>query len=306
MISIVLPNYNGAKYLRRAISSFLAQRYEDKELVIVDGKSTDESHRIIEQYAEQNPSIRWLKVADSGISDAINIGNAAARGEILGFLGSDDVLLSGALELVNEYSELVDFDAVIFNKYLYFVEEREFIKRPPPSSVINVETLLQYGTVADLQTTFYRRRVVERNKLNVENKMCMDYELLLELASKNAFFAHVDAEVILEYMDGNISHNNKEQLVEQSEVTERYIGQYSGPLWNDRLTGRTPLTQAAYDDLQERCDGLQKRLDEANARISDLTSDLEKTKSHLSLASSRLNAIRSSGLWWLVRRLIRE
>ena len=54
IISVILAVLNGEKYLDRSIKSFLEQDYQDKELIIIDGKSTDNSHSIIENY--QKPS----------------------------------------------------------------------------------------------------------------------------------------------------------------------------------------------------------------------------------------------------------
>ncbi|MDR6702998.1 glycosyltransferase [Agrobacterium tumefaciens] len=286
-ISVILPNFNGEKYLRRAISSFISQDHEAKQLVIVDAKSTDGSHAIIKEFTDR-PDILWVQEPDRGISDAVNIGNKAASGDIKGFIGSDDVLLPGALSKVATYAELVDFDGVYFNKYLCFVQERQFIRRPPPVDTISVENLLKHGTITDLQTIFYRRRVFEKYQHNPDNKTCMDYELLLELARDGAFLAHVDDEIILEYMDGNISHGaNQKQLDEAHAVALRFKGDYDGPMWSDGMTGRIPTTgqtsssnsyKEAYEDCEAR---FAAAVEDFDAERDALKAEHERVKTEM-------------------------
>src|SRR5258708_27988033 len=90
-ISIIMPNHNGARYLAKSIGAFLAQSYGNKELLIVDGKSTDGSHDIIASVCADHSCVRWLRYEDGGISDATNFGIQRAQGDVIGYLGSDDM-----------------------------------------------------------------------------------------------------------------------------------------------------------------------------------------------------------------------
>ena len=90
-ISVIITVFNGAKYIASAIESFLAQSYENKELVIVDGISTDGTHEIISDYEKRFPqTIKWIQEKDSGISNARNIALKYVSGDVVGFLGCDD------------------------------------------------------------------------------------------------------------------------------------------------------------------------------------------------------------------------
>lgn len=230
-----MPNFNGAKYLKRAIDSFIAEDYELKELIIVDGKSTDGSHEIIAEYRNKFSSIKWIKTPDEGISDAINIAIDAARGSIIGYLGSDDLLSGNTLRTIARWEPFVDFDAVFFNSYTYYVNERRCILQRPVTLQIDTESLLGHGTIVGLQNTFYRRRLFDQVRFNVENKYSMDYELLLEAASRNCMFFYIDGIATLNYFDGNISHNNDAQLLEAAHVARRFCGGYSGVLFGENL-----------------------------------------------------------------------
>ena len=90
-ISVILPNYNGAKTLEKSIQSILTQARSGVELIVIDGGSTDQSVAIIEKYNSEIAS--WVSEADQGVYDAMNKGVTRARGEWIYFLGADDEAL---------------------------------------------------------------------------------------------------------------------------------------------------------------------------------------------------------------------
>jgi glycosyltransferase involved in cell wall biosynthesis len=95
LVSIVTPSYNQASYLEETIRSVLDQRYEPLEYVVVDDGSTDGSAELAERYGDRLTVIRQ---ENSGQTVAINRGFAETRGDLMGYLNSDDTLLPGALD----------------------------------------------------------------------------------------------------------------------------------------------------------------------------------------------------------------
>jgi len=91
-VSVVIPAYNSQAYLSRAIESALAQRYpQDRlEVIVVDDGSSDDSPLIAEGYAERNSRVLALRQSNAGPAAARNRGIAAAGGELIAFLDSDD------------------------------------------------------------------------------------------------------------------------------------------------------------------------------------------------------------------------
>jgi hypothetical protein len=96
-VSIVINNYNYARFIRRAIESALAQTHPDIDLVIVDDGSTDGSAAIIAEYEGR---ARIVLQPNGGQAAALNSGFAASRGDIVMFLDSDDMLDPGAAAAV--------------------------------------------------------------------------------------------------------------------------------------------------------------------------------------------------------------
>lgn len=102
LISIIIPVYNGEKYIDRVVNSILPQINEKVELILVDDGSTDNSGILCDGYAEETDKIRTIHKRNGGLSSARNAGIAAARGEYLSFVDVDDYMAE------NAYSRLVD------------------------------------------------------------------------------------------------------------------------------------------------------------------------------------------------------
>ena len=95
-LSVVLPNYNHAALLPRALDALIAQDRPADEIVIVDDGSTDGSRAVIERYAARHPSIRLLaNEHNSGVIPALQRGLEAARGDYVYFAASDDWVMPG-------------------------------------------------------------------------------------------------------------------------------------------------------------------------------------------------------------------
>jgi len=89
-ISVVIPTYNYGRYLREAIDSVLAQTYAPLEVIVVDDGSTDDTPEVLASYGDR---IHAIRQQNGGVGSARNAGVAAARGEYIAFLDSDDIWL---------------------------------------------------------------------------------------------------------------------------------------------------------------------------------------------------------------------
>jgi glycosyltransferase involved in cell wall biosynthesis len=110
-VSVVIPTYNHAAYLREAIDSVLAQDYPDLELIVVDDGSTDGTRDILASYGQR---FEWWSHANRGQSATLNDAWQRARGDVLGYLSSDDRLAPSA---VRRAVETLDADPSIVVTY---------------------------------------------------------------------------------------------------------------------------------------------------------------------------------------------
>lgn len=99
LISIVLPTYNGARYLDEAINSILNQTFRDWELIIVDDCSTDDTPKIIRRYALQDSRIRMIRNdVNKRLPASLNVGFHNAKGKLLTWTSDDNRYLPEALD----------------------------------------------------------------------------------------------------------------------------------------------------------------------------------------------------------------
>lgn len=103
LVSIILPTYNRAEYISRALDSVFAQTYSSWELVIVDDGSTDETQTMLEEYTDHR--IVLLSQMNQGVSAARNAGIARSSGSMIALLDSDDEWLPKKLERQLEYMD---------------------------------------------------------------------------------------------------------------------------------------------------------------------------------------------------------
>ena len=101
LVSVIIPTYNRANLLKRAIKSVLDQTYKNLEIIIVDDGSTDNTKDIVKTFSD--PRIQYIRLPENrGVSSARNMGIKKSRGDFIAFLDSDDEFLPEKLEKQSE------------------------------------------------------------------------------------------------------------------------------------------------------------------------------------------------------------
>lgn len=90
LVSIILPVYNGEKYLRECIDSILASTYQNLEVILIDDGSTDRSGPICDEYAEKDSRIKVIHQENKGLISARNCGLSISNGAYIAFVDADD------------------------------------------------------------------------------------------------------------------------------------------------------------------------------------------------------------------------
>ncbi len=113
LISIIIPVYNGEKWIKRCIESILNQTYPNIEIIIINDGSTDNSLDICKKYEKENVTI--IDKENSGVSDCRNIGIQNAKGKYLFFIDIDDFIKEETLEELYKIAKKYDADIVKCN-----------------------------------------------------------------------------------------------------------------------------------------------------------------------------------------------
>ena len=134
-ISIVIPVYNAARFLREALASLQAQTFTEWECICVNDGSTDESPTIIREMMASDPRIQLLEQANAGLSAARNRGVERSQAPYIFFMDADDLLYPKALETL--YRTIQETDAeVVWGRTQRFVDDL-----PTPSETGEVRTI---------------------------------------------------------------------------------------------------------------------------------------------------------------------
>jgi glycosyltransferase involved in cell wall biosynthesis len=238
-ISIVVPNYNGGATIERALRSLIDQDYPNLEILVVDGGSTDNSVEIIRKY-EQHLAW-WVSEKDNGQSHAINKGFIRAKGEIVNWLCSDDVLLPGALRTIARvFLENPTTDVVAgVARFQYENPRSERLEIP---TEFKLKLMPCTNSIAQ-PACFFRNSLLTRHPAVDETlHYAMDFELWLYFREQGARFRFISEVLALAYFDGSnkSSMGGVKITVEQEAIYNRYVTERI-PLtfWHRRL--RYPL-----------------------------------------------------------------
>ena len=160
MVSVVIPTYNRASMIARAVRSILTQTFEDWELIVVDDASTDNTEAVVSSFTD--PRIRYRKhQVNRGGSAARNTGIRNARGEYVAFLDSDDEWLPNKLELQVEAFEDSDGDiGLIYTGLINQYRNEESIELVPKYRGNLRRNLLIQNVVGSTSTPMIRKDVL--------------------------------------------------------------------------------------------------------------------------------------------------
>ena len=98
MISIIIPAYNSSEYLKRCLDSIVCQPFEDYEVIVVDDGSTDDTGKVLDEYAKRYSRIKAVHKENGGVSTARNAGLDKAQGDYIIFVDCDDYVHEDIVE----------------------------------------------------------------------------------------------------------------------------------------------------------------------------------------------------------------
>lgn len=180
LISVIMPVYNGEKYLRDAIDSILRQTYPNFELIIVDDGSTDQSAHIV--YSYKDDRIVYLKnETNLGIAETLNKGIRIARGEYIARMDCDDIAhpkrLESQLRLMKRNPQI----GVCGGWVKFFGESNGFMTYPIKSS--HIKAFLIFRNAFAHPSVMIRKSVLLNHRLAYDTKSVFeDYDLWIRIS----------------------------------------------------------------------------------------------------------------------------
>jgi glycosyltransferase involved in cell wall biosynthesis len=221
VVSVVTPSYQQGRFLERTLESVAMQNHA-VEHIVMDGGSTDGTLAILERWRDR---ITFTSARDGGQTAAINTGLSIARGEILGYLNSDDVYYAGAIaSAVAAFERDPSIDVVYGDADHIDVDDR--VLGAYPTEAWSIERLKLVCFLCQ-PAVFFRRRVIERfGAFDEKLHYCMDYEYWLRLALRGARFAHIPIKLAGSRLHGDAKtfRSQKQAHVEINDMLKRHLG----------------------------------------------------------------------------------
>lgn len=181
-LSIITATYNSEKTIQHCLASIKNQTYGKVEHIIIDGKSTDQTLKIIEDYAKEKTNVKIISESDKGIYDALNKGIHHATGDIIGFLHSDDEFQdSSTLKKVINAFEFNRADGVYGDLNYVNAEDSSRIVRYWKSKPFESNMLLK-GWMPPHPTLFLKKEVYKKHGIfDLAFKIVADYDFILRI-----------------------------------------------------------------------------------------------------------------------------
>ena len=135
LVSILMPVYKTAPYLREAMDSMLSQTFTDFELIVLDDCSPDNAEEILDSYTDSR-IVRYKGEKNAGLSNVLNVGIGMARGKYIARMDSDDLSMPERLQIQVDYLEAhPDIDLVSVGMQLFGAKEEVWLREQDPEKV---------------------------------------------------------------------------------------------------------------------------------------------------------------------------
>lgn len=211
LISIIIVVYNAELVLEKTLLSIFDQKYENIELILIDGASSDSTLEIIKKYEKKIAS--WISEPDNGVYDAMNKGAKIALGKFLYFLGAGDILLDG-FDKISPY--LIE-ENVIYYGNVYRTDLNKLYDGYFSQFKLSVRNICH-------QAIFYPAELFKKYQYNVTYKMQADHDLNMRVYGDKKFSYQYIPLTIASYQGGGISdrtldyafHRNKLKIIKSS------------------------------------------------------------------------------------------
>lgn len=219
-VSVVIPTYNRAHLISRAIKSVLDQTYKDLEIIVVDDGSTDNTEKIIKSF--QDGRIRYIQHnKNKGASAARNTGIKASKGEYIAFQDSDDEWFPDKLEQqIKAFDNASPKVGVIYSGF-YRIEDDKKTYIPGDNIVQkegDIHNELLKGNFVGTPAVLIKKECFENIKYFDENIPAFeDWELWIEL-SKHYLFKYINKPLLRSYSTPNSVNLNSKNLLKAREI----------------------------------------------------------------------------------------
>ena len=201
-LSIIIPVYNGEKYLKRCVISVIEQQYKDFEIIIINDGSLDKTKKICDELELSDDRIKCIHNSNQGVSISRNIGIKNSKGEFITFIDADDYIKDGIyidlLATIKEKNLDMIFCSYTMNYGNYEEDDvfswddklllgKEIVKNISCNMLSNIDINGEYSKVimGSVCRSIFKRNIIENNKLSFNEKLRFSEDLVFILEYLN-------------------------------------------------------------------------------------------------------------------------
>ena len=230
-ISIVLPTYNGEKYISEAIESVLSQTFQDWELIIVNDCSTDSTEAIVNEYIKKDSRIKKISnKTNQKLPRSLNIGFFSAKGDYLTWTSDDNIFLPNALYEMNKYLDENVNEVMVQTKYNFIDNNGKFLCE---SGRYDEEAIYVNNCVG--ACFLYRREVLNTvGDYNPDKFLIEDYDYWLRILFRYGSIGSINT-VLYKYRrhEGSLTNTRAKAIhIKLLELRMEYLGELLNILVN--------------------------------------------------------------------------
>lgn len=204
LVSVIMPAYNGERYIGQSICSVLAQTHKSLELIVVDDGSIDGTCEVIRGIQEKDERVKYLFQQNRGQGAARNKGICASKGDLVAFLDQDDLWLEKKLELQIREMKESNADIVFSNGYVFAEDDKNDVNTTFPLVYGRFDgremfRLLFMQNRIPVLTALVQKDFIVKSGLMEEDRRyqnCDDYDLWLSLARSGASFSGMNDKLV--------------------------------------------------------------------------------------------------------------
>jgi glycosyltransferase involved in cell wall biosynthesis len=220
-VSVIIPSYNRAKLLPRAIDSLLDQTRRPDQIIVVDDASTDNTSEVLASYRDEILAVEHQ--VNRGLSGARNTGIQHVSGEVVTFLDSDDILLPASIEKRLSLLESLPDVSVVYSDVMLVDEQGKALARysqlepgSQPSGNVFHEFILH--NLMPVHGFMFRRSCLDKvGVFDIQIPQVADYDFWLRMASHFQFL-YLDEPLAYYYV-----HSNMMTKMEQPEMQQTWL-----------------------------------------------------------------------------------
>lgn len=240
-VSVVIPNYNNAKYLPKCVESIINQTYEISEIIIIDDCSIDNSVQVIKELEKMYNVVRGVFLTkNGGVSNARNKGLEMAKGNYITFIDADDYYynkekINNEMLIIRKYQEKYGEDILAYSKIIMVSNDLKEIRMPTSkrndylNGKIAIKLLVGYKFKTIMRDYCIKTDILKKiGGYNGDKSLYEDWELLIKIANEYKIFCTYEIGTAYRNSICGLSKRSSSELKHAMEqIFEEQIARYN-------------------------------------------------------------------------------